>query len=444
MVADTPRIELDVRRLYGAAPFPTTDDLASTAGPLEAARAELRRLQAAGEVGFASLDAAAWGLEGSREVAAQLRSVADHLVVLGIGGSALGARMVHSALRPDATDITVLDSIDPATVAPLLGRLDPQRTALLVVSKSGGTVETASLFRVFIPWLRDAVGDAWTRQVAFVTDPVGGSLRPLANELGIAALPVPPDVGGRFSVLTAVGLVPAFWLGVDVDALFAGAAAMLAREEAEGLDHPSWAFAAARELWWGQANITVLFAYCDRLRAFGEWFCQLWGESLGKPLPAGGHYGWTPVVAMGPVDQHSQLQLYQEGPLDKLITSVRVLEAGAEVSIPTSGGPERGVADYLAGRRLSELVEAERRGTMAALLDGGRPVMELRVPQVDAWHLGGLILMFELATALAGLVRGLNPFDQPGVEAGKKFASGLLNRPGFDEYAARADELLNG
>jgi glucose-6-phosphate isomerase len=305
-------------------------------------------------------------------------------------------------------------------------------------------VETGALFRVLQPWLEASVGAAWKERVLFVTDPRSGVLRALADESGLRSLPVPPDVGGRFSVQTAVGLLPAAFLGIDVDALLDGAEAMRERvRDPDAARNPAFSFASLHDAFWGHANVTVWMAYCDALRGIGEWFQQLWAESLGKHLPQGaGHYGWTPAVAQGPVDQHSQLQLYQEGPRDKIVTFVAVDEPGTDVALPALRGPAERLASYLAGRSLATLMEAERLGTMAALVDAGRPVVELRVPRVDESVIGALFVLLEQATAMAGLLRGVDPFDQPGVEFGKRFASGLLGRPEYAADAAKARALL--
>ena len=185
-----------------------------------------------------------------------------------------------------------------------------------------------------------------------------------------------------------------------------------------------------------------MLTYSERLGLLGDWYCQLWGESLGKPLPDGGAFGWAPGAARGPADQHSQLQLWQQGPADRLITAVRVEDHGADLMVPALAGPEDAVAAYLAGTTLSDLLDAERTGTMAALVEAGRPVLELTLARIDAEVLGGLVILFETATALAGLLRGVDPFDQPGVETGKRFAYGLLGRPGFADRAARVAEVL--
>ena len=432
----------DVR---GSVPVSRSHVLAR-AEALSRAAQVLDGLQEQGRAGFLRIDRQGWGLDQAVAVADRLRAVTDTLLVLGIGGSSLGAMALDGALGPTCADphrLVVLDTIDPFTVVQTLQGLDPARTAVAVISKSGGTIETAALFRAVLPWLRAGAGSAWTERLVVITDRVAGALRPLADAYGLDALPVPDDVGGRFSVLTAVGILPAAYRGLDVQGLLAGAEAMAARVRVpDVLGNPAWAFAATHDAWWGPARSSVLLSYCERLNLLGHWYMQLWAESLGKPLPDGGAYGWTPGVARGPADQHSQLQLWQQGPADRLMTIVSVVDPGADLAIPSLQGPEDAVAGYLAGTALSTLLDAERRGTMTALVEAGRPVLELSLPCVDAGVVGGLVILFETATALAGLMRGIDPFDQPGVEAGKQFAYGLLGRSGFAERAERVAEVL--
>ncbi|MCO4772616.1 MAG: glucose-6-phosphate isomerase [Deltaproteobacteria bacterium] len=429
-----------------ASDAPTRSALAALSGSLETAEDTLRALEAAGTVGFRGLDTEAWELDRAREIARRLRAETSTLLVLGIGGSALGASALDGALGPTCEDehrLVVLDTVDPFAVRRTLLALDPAETAVAVISKSGGTVETAALFRTVLPWLRDGAGDAWTRRLVLITDTTHGALRPLADAHGLDALPVPDDVGGRFSVLTAVGILPAAYRGLDVDALLAGAHSMADRVRTRSIDtNPAWAFAGVHDLWWPRATVSILLTYSERLTLMGAWYMQLWAESLGKPMEEGRAYGWTPGGARGPADQHSQLQLWQEGPADRIVTVVRVEEHGADLTIPTLSGPEDGVGSYLAGTSLASLLEAERRGTTAALVSVGRPVLELVVPRVDAHAIGELIMLFESATAIAGLLRGINPFDQPGVEAGKQYAYGLLGREGFEERIAEVERLL--
>jgi glucose-6-phosphate isomerase len=417
-----------------------------------------RRLDQLGDeriAGFLRLAWDEWQVPAAVAAGKALREQASTLLVLGIGGSALGARALDRSLGPDSGRqdgpaavghhrIEVLDTIDPVRVRQVLGGLDPAKTAVAVISKSGGTLETAALFRIVLPWLQAAVADEWRHRVILITDPEKGVLRRLADAEGLAWLPVAPDVGGRFSVLTPVGMLPAAFLGLDVDAIRAGAEMMADRVRVPDLEtNPAWQLAAVHDAWYeAGCRISGLVAYCARLRTVGEWFQQLLGESLGKIRPDGTSVGWTPTFAEGPVDQHSQLQLWQEGPRDKLLMFLRVQAHGTDLALPGIEGPVGSIGDWLAGWTLSTVLEAERAGTAAALIQAGRPVIELTIDRVSEETIGGLIILFETWIALAGLMMGVDPFDQPGVEAGKRFAGGLLGRPEYLEEGRQARELL--
>jgi glucose-6-phosphate isomerase len=256
----------------------------------------------------------------------------------------------------------------------------------------------------------------------------------------VRAFEIPANVGGRFSVLSPVGLLPAAFAGVDIHALLEGAAAMVARVTNDDVSqNPACQLAvgavlAQRKL--GKSQF-VMMPYSDALRVTTGWFVQLWAESLGKKLNRHGevvHAGQTPVAAVGATDQHAQVQLFVEGPRDKLVTMIEVASHGQKLEIPDELSGVEEVA-FLHGRDLSELLDAERRATRAALLDAGVPVLDIRIEALTAQTVGGLILLLEAACANAGLLLGINPFDQPGVEAGKKMALGLLGREGFAQYA---------
>ena len=384
--------------------------------------------QAAGTAGFLKLDDEEWGISDAIALGKALAQRADTLVVLGIGGSALGSRALEEALRSANSGhrLAIFDTIDPAFVAAELARLDPARTAIAVISKSGGTIETAALFRLLLPWLQDGALD-WKDRLVFITDPDRGLLRPLADAWGLASITVPPDVGGRFSVLTGVGVLPAAFLGLDVTGLLDGARRMAAASVTRAAStNPAWRFAAVHDALWPGVDVTVFFPYCERLRGMGEWFQQLWAESLGKPRPGEAAYGWTPAVHRGPTDQHSQLQMWQEGPADRVVTFVGVDDPGCDLGPLPLPEPENAVVPGLAGMTLRRLLDAERLGTGAALISAGRPVIDLRLPRVDACAIGELVVFLEAATAFAGFLRGIDPFDQPGVELGKRVTTALL------------------
>ena len=422
------------------------------AGPAFArVHADILRQRDEGRLGFLDVPGDA-GLRGQSERFAEgRRGQFSDVVILGIGGSALGPIALRTALRPahwnllddrgrgGAPRLHVLDNVDPRTIGGLLSILDPSRTLFVVTSKSGGTAETMAQYLIVRDRLRGTAGIDPARHIVFITDPRQGALRPIAEREGIPALDIPPNVGGRFSVLTPVGLLPAALIGIDVAGLLKGAAAMVDRCASDDLHrNPAGAYAM---LQWladtrGGAHIHVMMPYADALRDFAAWFVQLWAESLGKRRPDGVHVGPTPVAALGATDQHSQVQLFMEGPVDKTVTLVAVAEPEEDLAIPRAYPEVRELA-YLGGHTLGELLDVERRATAGALAQRGRPNMTILLDRVDAHAVGELILFLELATVYAGALYGVDPLDQPGVELGKQFAYAMLGRPGSE--AARAE-----
>ncbi len=412
-------------------------------------QAEVRTRRAAGEYGFYRLAEQEKTIRQISGFAEGLGQAYDHVLVLGIGGSALGTRALLSALRPPAWNelddeareffprLTLLDNVDPTSVAAALRRIDPRRVLVNVISKSGGTAETLAQYLVVRRWLDEALGGAASRHLVFTTDPDKGALRALAAREGIATLEVPPEVGGRFSVLSPVGLLPAALVGIDIAGLVRGAAAAVERAESDDLlRNPAALYAA---LHWSAdlqagARLHVLMPYSDRLRDLAEWFRQLWAESLGKRVDREGkvvHSGPTPVASVGATDQHSQVQLFMEGPFDKLITFVTVGDAGEDVQIPALEGMPDEVA-CLGGRTLGGLLNAEYEATSAALARMGRMNCTLALPDLSPEAVGELLMFFQLATGYAGCWYGVNPFDQPGVELGKRLTFGALGRVGYE------------
>lgn len=360
----------------------------------------------------------------------------ENVVVLGIGGSALGTTAMRSALlgpwwnelsseaREYYPRLYVLNNIDPDTIGPFLRRIELGQTLFSVTSKSGSTVETGALFLVVRSLLESELGDGYRRHLVFTTDPEQGPLRAIAREEDIATLPIPTNVGGRFSVLSAVGLLPAALVGIDIGEMLAGAREMRERcESADLMDNPGGLLAAALFLADQNlsAHIHVMMAYSDLLRDVTAWFCQLWAESLGK---RGGHddesaVGPTPVAAVGATDQHSQLQLYAEGPHDKVIIFLNVSESEEELEIPKPDAKYPGI-DYLGGHTLGELLRTEASATQEALARAGRPNMAIDFPRIGPRELGAFFMLCEIATVYAAAFYGVNPLDQPGVELSKQ------------------------
>jgi glucose-6-phosphate isomerase len=455
------RLRLDVNGSFDpAAGGLERRDLAELAPAARAAFEGFEARRQAGEVGFADLPSDRADADAAVALARDLGGKFENLLVLGIGGSSLGGRAIVSALahpyhnllpreRRGAMRIFFPDNSDPATFAALLGTLDLAETCFATVTKSGGTAETMSQHLALRERCLARFGEEGYRErCVLVTDPAKGALREIASADRLRALAVPANVGGRFSAFSAVGLLPAAAAGVDVGELLDGAASMEARCRTGDLaTNPALLYAAALHLLDTRRgrHIHVLMPYADALRDCGDWFVQLWAESLGKSPQVGP----TPFRAVGATDQHSSMQLMMEGPHDKVVTLVRVASPRADVSVSVPAGyrkhPE---IAYLDGHTMGELLEAERRSTDAALRKAGRPTLSIELPRLDARAMGELLMLLELATAYAGGLYGVNAFDQPGVEAGKKYTQGLLGRPGYERYrdelagATRADPAL--
>jgi glucose-6-phosphate isomerase len=428
------------------------DTMVDLSARFPAVRATIAARRGKGEYGYLALGHQPVLIAEINAYAASQAGKWKHLLILGTGGSALGMRALCTALRPPAWNewgedkrdgfptLTILENVDPVTVLAALDRLDPRHTLVNVISKSGGTAETLAQYLIVRQWLEQAVGEADARRhLVITTDPEVGPLRAIATRDQITAFEVPPDVGGRFSVLTAVGLLPAALLGIDIEELVAGAADAVEEANAEALDQNPAALWAALQ-WQAQharaANIHVLMPYSDRLRDLGEWFRQLWAESLGKRVDREGREvfrGPTPVMAVGATDQHSQVQLFMEGPFDKTITFVRVLETVQLLDIPREARGEKREVDspessfnYLIGHTLGELLDAEFLATREALRSAGRMSTTIELDAVTPRSVGRLLMFFQCATGFAGAWYGVNPFDQPGVELGK-----VLTRKAF-------------
>jgi glucose-6-phosphate isomerase len=414
----------------------------------------VEKLRASGAIGFIDLPLDEKLIRQSLDFAARSRGRYDDVVILGIGGSALGPIALRTALRPSGWNMLdqdgragfprlhVLENIDPVTIVALLGRLVLARTLFIVTSKSGGTAETMSQFLIVEEKLNNEklpLAD----HVVFVTDPKGGALRPLAAQLGVAALDIPPNIGGRFSVLTPVGTLPAALIGIDIRALLAGAGRMAERcASVEVARNPAAIYALLQFLADTKLakTINVLMPYSDPLRDFAAWFVQLWAESLGKIRPDGTSVGGTPLPALGATDQHSQVQLFMEGPANKTLTFIAVEDHGADIKIPSAHADVTELA-YLGGHSLAELIAIEQRATAGALAKRGRPNMTVHVDRVNEGTVGELMMFFEIATAYAGQLYGVDAFNQPGVETGKQFAYALLGRPGADAAKKEWDSL---
>lgn len=377
-------------------------------------------------------------------------------ILVGIGGSSLGAIATIQALAhpyrnllPEGKRvgprIFVLDNPDPEKIAATLDTVDLSKTLVNVVTKSGQTAETMANFLVVRDALIAAVGEERARrQIVATTDPESGLLRQLADQEGYRTFPVPPGVDGRQTVLSAVGMLPAALAGIDVHQLLAGAAAMRARCETGDIrENPAYLLAAISWLADQRHNKSMLVTmpYADALFGISDWFRQLWAESLGKKLSVDNevvYAGQTPIKALGAIDQHSQIQLYTEGPNDKLIQLIAIGKYRDTVEIPN---PPESIPDlaYLKGGELGDLLDKERLATAWALARAERPNLTITTPVIDAFAVGEFFYMLELQTVMAGALYNVNPFGQPGVEAGKNATYALMGREGYEDLRAELE-----
>jgi glucose-6-phosphate isomerase len=416
------------------------------------AQEAFQRRREAGELGFLDLPSDATLHEASLLFVKRTRGKFDDIVILGIGGSALGPIALRTALRRPFWNMLnagerdmrprlhVLDNLDPTTISALLDKIQYERTLFVVISKSGGTAETMAQYLVVREQL-DRHKVAAQHHLVFVTDPNAGALRALAEREKIPSVEIPGAVGGRFSVLSPVGILPAALVGIDTGKLLEGAAEMAERCLGSFNENPAGTFATLQFLADSKAgkNIHVFMPYTDALRDMAGWFVQLWAESLGKQKGKRS-VGPTPLAAVGATDQHSQVQLFMEGPADKTVTFVALPTREKDVPIPSL---HKDVAElaYLGGHTLGEVLDVERRATAGALAKRGRPNMTFEIDAVDPWHVGGLIMLLEAATVYAGALYGVNPLNQPGVELGKQYTYAMLGRPDADEARKEFEKL---
>jgi glucose-6-phosphate isomerase len=430
----------------------TAAEIAKAAPQALNALKSFRKSSEAGLYGFPTLPFQADAAKQIQRYAAQVRGSYDAVCLVGIGGSALGAWALDCGLRgPHPVQgafskthprLVILDNVDPSLVEAALESMNPAKTLTLVVAKSGSTAETISTFLMVRDWMTSKLGRRASQRIAVVTSAGKGDLKALATDEGYQTFHLPDNVGGRFSVLSAVGLAPAALIGIDIRKLLKGAAAMTETCWQADLDaNPALRSALLQYLIWTRKEkpIQVAFPYSNRLWGAAFWFRQLWAESLGKSRSRNGkliHVGQTPVAALGTTDQHSQVQLYMEGPNDKAFTFWAVGKHAKSGKIPTHRtGYE--AFDYLAGQNLGRLIDVERVSTAAALTENGRPNCTFTLDRVDEEHVGAFLQLLEFQTAFAGELLDINAFDQAGVELGKKFTFGLMGRKGYDEYRQR-------
>ena len=378
----------------------------------------------------------------------------DNFVVLGIGGSALGPIATFQALchlrhnelpksKRKAPKLYVEDNVDPERMVALLDVLDLDKTIFNVVTKSGSTSETMSQYLIIMDILKKKYGEKAKDHMIATTSAHKGNLIKIAQKEGLKTFYIPDGVGGRFSELCPVGLLPAAVVGIDIKAMLAGAAHMDKLCKSKDIKKNPALISALLEYLAMQRgkNISVMMPYADSLKYIADWYCQLWGESLGKAVDNEGNevfVGQTPVKALGVTDQHSQVQLYREGPFDKVVTIIAVENYRNTVEI-SNGCEDIPDVSFLCGHTMNELITAERQATEYALTTANRLNYTITLPEVNAFTIGELLYMFEMETAYAGAMLNIDTFNQPGVEGGKNATYALFGRKGYEKTKEEMD-----
>lgn len=393
-----------------------------------------------------------------KEFASMVQGRFDNVLILGIGGSALGGIAVTEALlkpywnlltpeqREHNPRIFFLDNIDPDSINGLLNILDLRRTLVNVITKSGSTAETMSQFMIVKDRLEKELGDDYRKNIVATTDKASGVLRQLSDQEGYKTFVVPDDVGGRFSVFSAVGLLPFALVGINIDEIIQGVKDMdLSLKNTDINNNIAAQNALIHYLMDTKKgkNLSVMMPYSSRLKYVSDWYVQLWAESLGKEVDKNGNrvnVGPTPIKALGATDQHSQIQLYNEGPNDKVINFIRVKEFDTTLEIPNIF--EYTGIGYLGGKSINSLINAEADSTKVALTDYQRPNVTITLDKVDGYNVAQLLYMLEVQTAIAGELYNINTFNQPGVEQAKNYTYALMGRSGYEESAKTLQDKI--
>ena len=383
-----------------------------------------------------------------KEFASMVEGRFDNILVLGIGGSALGGIAVTEALlkpywnlltpdkRKGLPRIFFLDNIDPDTINGLLEVIDLKKTLVNVITKSGDTAETMSQFMILKDLMTKELGDDYRKNIVATTDKKMGILRQLADQEGYKTFFVPDDVGGRFSIFSAVGLLPFALVGLDIDEIINGIKDMDLLLKNTDINQNIAAQGALIQYLLDTEkgkNLSVMMPYSSRLKYVSDWYAQLWAESLGKEVNNNGervNIGPTPIKALGATDQHSQIQLYNEGPNNKVITFIRVENFDTQLEIPKIF--EYTGVGYLGGKTINDLINAEADSTRVSLADYKRPTLTLTIDKIDEYNLAQLLYMLEVQTAIAGELYNINTFNQPGVEQAKNYTYALMGRAGYE------------
>ncbi len=383
-------------------------------------------------------------------VAKEIREKYENFVVIGMGGSSLGNQMLHFAFNGiyhnlhSSPKMYFLDNVDPESTETLLNSLDLNKTMFNVITKSGSTAETIQNFLLITDLLKEHSLNP-KEHLIFTTDPEKGLLRKLAKEFEVKTFEIPPFVGGRYSVLTPVGLLSAAVEGIDIPVLLRGAELMrLGILNSEPLNCSAIVLPTIQYLLFKMKNVNInaMFTYSDGLSYLGQWYRQLLSESIGKRYTQDGkeiNTGITPLAVRGTSDQHSILQLFLEGPFDKLIIMIAPHNYKSELKVKGEMIKDESV-DYLKNREYSDLIKAEFAGTKAALKKNKRPFVSIEISEIREEEIGKLIYLFEYSVILLGELLNINPIDQPAVELGKQFTYGIMGRKGFED---KKDEFEN-
>ncbi len=412
------------------------------------------------ELGFYNLPYDEDNAKSVKEKLKKFKDKFDTQVVLGIGGSGLGPAALYSSLlnyvsnelpkgKRKGMRTYVIDNVDPDWFSDIMEVIDPKTTVFVMISKSGSTAETAAAFLACLSKFKSIIGKNLSDHVIAITDPEKGELRKMVDEFGLESFPIPSNVGGRFSVLSSVGLVTGELMGIDIFSLLEGAREMdKVCRNPNLFKNPAYINAVIEYiLYLKGVNISVLMPYSTKLGKWADWYVQLWAESLGKKLDLDGAYvylGPTPVKGIGATDQHSQVQLFKEGPYDKVITFIRVDKFNNEVKLEYNSEFEKySSMGYLMGHTMNELINAEEMATEAALAKEGKPSKTIILPEVNEYYIGQMIFFFEVSTAISGELYGINAFDQPGVEEGKNFTYALLGRKGYETKKEEFEKIYS-
>ena len=393
-----------------------------------------------------------------KEYAALVENRFDNILVLGIGGSALGGLAVTEALlkpywnflskeqRNNFPRIFFLDNIDPDSMEALLEMLDLKKTLVNVITKSGDTAETMAQYMILKDRLEKELGDDYRKNIVATTDKRTGILRQISEQEGYKTFVVPDDVGGRFSVFSAVGLLPFALVGIDIDEIVNGVKDMDLALKNTDIYHNIAAQNALihylLDIKKGK-NISVMMPYSSRLKYVSDWYAQLWAESLGKNKNLNGEdvqVGPTPVKALGATDQHSQIQLFNEGPNNKVIDFIRVENFDTNLEIPKIF--EYTGIGYLGGKTMNSLMNAEADSTKITLSDYSRPTVTISVDKITGYNMAQLLYMFEVQTAIAGALYNVDAFNQPSVEQGRNYTYGVMGRAGYEGSAQVLHEKM--